>query len=386
MKKRILFIHHAGGIGGAPRSLSFLISQLNKEKYEPIVLILRKGPAENILRDAGAKVLFYKGLFSFNGTTVSGMDFKLFLANFIGFFPTLLKSYFIIKKVKPHILHLNTTCLFSFAIASKIRNKNIPVISHVREPILKGFWGSFLRIGNKIAVDGFIGISNYDLESVKIKKQSKQVVFNSYNFSKAAKNIGIHRNEVRSQYKIGDKIVLLYLCRISPSNGLLELVSFFIKNKDEFRDVCLMIVGFDPLDKSGYVNEVVKLCSEYPDIFKLINKTLDVTPFLDACDLVISPFVTPHFARSVIEAAAFSKAVIVSNVGCQNELVIDNQTGWLYNNENELKEVLIDVTNNPDKIPSFGKNARQYGIKTFNSIDNNKKIVDFYESFFNKDG
>ena len=39
-KKKILYIHHGKGIGGAPLSLLYLIESLDKQKYHPIVLFL----------------------------------------------------------------------------------------------------------------------------------------------------------------------------------------------------------------------------------------------------------------------------------------------------------------------------------------------------------
>ncbi|GEM_PF-6522728 len=39
--KHILYIHHGGGLGGAPLSLLYLLQQLDRSRYEPIVLTLR---------------------------------------------------------------------------------------------------------------------------------------------------------------------------------------------------------------------------------------------------------------------------------------------------------------------------------------------------------
>ena len=42
--KRILYIHHGGGLGGAPLSLLYLLKQIDRNRYEPIVLTLKPGP------------------------------------------------------------------------------------------------------------------------------------------------------------------------------------------------------------------------------------------------------------------------------------------------------------------------------------------------------
>jgi hypothetical protein len=51
MKKiKVLFIHHGAGIGGATISLLNLITNLNKSKYEPIVLFIHN--SEAVLHDS----------------------------------------------------------------------------------------------------------------------------------------------------------------------------------------------------------------------------------------------------------------------------------------------------------------------------------------------
>ena len=51
--KRILYIHHGGAIGGVPLSLLYLIENLDRERFEPVVLISVEGPATDLFRNAG---------------------------------------------------------------------------------------------------------------------------------------------------------------------------------------------------------------------------------------------------------------------------------------------------------------------------------------------
>ena len=43
-KKKILFIHHGQGIGGAPTSMFQLIEALNKDKFDIKILFIYKSP------------------------------------------------------------------------------------------------------------------------------------------------------------------------------------------------------------------------------------------------------------------------------------------------------------------------------------------------------
>jgi len=42
--KKVLFIHHAGVMGGATKSLHGLIMHLDRRRYQPIVYVLRPNP------------------------------------------------------------------------------------------------------------------------------------------------------------------------------------------------------------------------------------------------------------------------------------------------------------------------------------------------------
>src|SRR5262249_49690652 len=51
----ILFVHHRSELGGAPASLSYLIRELDRDRFEPHVYC-PPGPAAELFREAGAVV------------------------------------------------------------------------------------------------------------------------------------------------------------------------------------------------------------------------------------------------------------------------------------------------------------------------------------------
>lgn len=374
-KKKILFIHHDNGIGGAPISLSILIKQLDKDRFEPIVLLIKYSTIiEKLFIESGAKVLYIARMFPFHGTTVSGLNTRTFIVNIVGFPITIFRAYFILKSLKADLVYLNTTCLFSFAITSKLINKRIKVISHVREPILSGMKGGPLRVFNKAFVDHFIGISKNDLNALQNKKVKEDLIFNSYNFS----NEELHEFNplgIRQKYKLSkEKVVLLFLGRVSESNGVLPLLHFFKENGSQLQNkYFLIIVGFDRKDESSYSNEVKKIADKLT-FCKLIDKTPKIKEYLQGCDYIISPFIEAHFARSIIEGYAYKKPCIVSNVNSQNELLINKETGYLYNDFEELYTLLVNNDLKKD-YDSMSKKCFEWGLTNFDEVTNNQKIV-----------
>mgnify|MGYP005855414559 CR=1 FL=1 len=69
--KRILYIHHGGGLGGAPLSLLYLLKQLDRSRYEPIVVTLRPGEVVDLYRSEGIEVCVQPGIDDFSHTTLA---------------------------------------------------------------------------------------------------------------------------------------------------------------------------------------------------------------------------------------------------------------------------------------------------------------------------
>ncbi|WP_165732996.1 glycosyltransferase family 4 protein [Polaribacter sp. 20A6] len=372
MKNKILYVHHAGCLAGAPKSLSYIIKGLDKNKYTPYLVNIERGPVDEFFNKLPVKILKLKGAKPFHGSTVVEKSLKLFIRNLIFLIPTIFKANRFIKKMDFDLIHLNSTCLFAFAIAAKW-NK-VKVVCHVREPLRKGIWGTPLRYFCNRFVDGFIAICENDLNSLKIKKSNqvkKEVIYNFVDLSKDIKNKNILREELK--LKKGD-VLFLYLARFSKSNGWKELISTIENKIDENENFHFVFVGA----KNEYELNFSK------------NKNIHILPFredvddvLFSSDVFICPFVEPHFARGIIEASAHSISVLGTNIGGVNELIINNSTGFLYNSEEELIEKIHLLGNNPDLRIRLGKSGKEFSEVNFDLDKNLNKTYSFYSKILN---
>lgn len=378
MVNKILYIHHAGELGGAPKSLSILLSGLDKDIYKPYVFMLINGPAKDLFKKVNAEVIVSnRRLFAFHGTTVSGMNFRLFVKNYLYIIPNIFAAYKIIKKVKPSILHLNTSCLFVYAFVAKVFFKKVKVVSHVREPILNNFFGKILSYCNIKFVDFFIPINNY--ESEPFKGEKLEVIKNSID-----KNIYTFNNLIREseRKKIGlqkTDFIIGFFARFNFENGIEDLLSIALKLKEIDNNIKILIYGFE----SEIVNEeIIKIAKQMPDNVIVKGMVKDVQNKMQMIDLLLSPFKTPHFSRSVIEAQSLSIPVLVSDVKSQNTLLINNETGYTYKSGyvDEAVNKIITLKNNEELFTFMKKSARDFAVNNFCHINNNKKVYAIYNN------
>ena len=378
-KIKVLYVHHGGAAGGAPRSLFFLLKKLDLNRYEPYVVIsYDEKKLKELYESVGAKVIYEPECGAWHGSTVGRMSAGMLYANLKLAYPTYKVAKKVVEQVSPDIIHLNSTCLFIFAKAAKQRNPNIPIVCHVREPLLPNFWGDILRKGCHKYVDAFVAIEKYDLDSIDASNKYAKVVYNFVDFdiyNNTVKSTKL-RDELRSQES---DVVALYLARISPENGALEFVEsskkFFIRNTN----IHLCLVGMSS-NKSEYEKKVESAVKEVNNIH-IFGFRSDVVELLASSDFLVSPFQQPHFARSVIEAAAMGIPSIGTNVGGLNELINDGTTGVLYKKDDpdDCVEKLEQIALQPEFRKNLGAAAEKFARQNFDADKNAKATFEMYD-------
>lgn len=115
---------------------------------------------------------------------------------------------------------------------------------------------------------------------------------------------------------------------------------------------------------------------------------MDMPAIYALADVVLSTSLEPEaFGRVSGEAASMSKPVIATDIGASNDIIKDNQTGWLVkpDNERELAEKILEVINiTQEKKDLVGKNARLRIEKFFNLEAMLDKTINLYEQIISK--
>ncbi|WP_162419555.1 glycosyltransferase family 4 protein [Cyclobacterium roseum] len=363
---KIVYVHHAGVFGGAPKSLSYIIKYLDKNEYSPSLINIEEGPINEFFEDIPVQLVKVNGIRPFHGTTVVEKSFKLLLRNWIFLLPSIYRAYRILKKSKPDLIHLNSTCLFAFGIAGYLLK--IKVICHVREPLRDDFWGFPLRFFCKNFIKNYIAISEFDLKSLQLPYSTiyKSVVI--YNFVEEIQCV--ERDVLFSKLGIANTdIIFLYLARFAKSNGWEELIKMAKKVIRDNPTFHFVLVGAQNEDDLKY-NDI-----ENVHLFPFAQ---DVETFLCGADVFVCPFVMPHFARGVIEASACGLPIIGSNIGGVNELVVHDSTGFLYSNESEFLKYVNTLGKNQSLRNDMGENGMKFAKKNFDIGKNLHKTYSFY--------
>lgn len=381
---RVLFFHHAHDAGGAVRSLAALIAGMDKAAIEPIVAIPDRPGAEDVralLEGAGASVIAERHIRPFHGSTVvpvTAIREKIY--SLAGLLPLALLARNMVKRLNPDIVHLNSTSVVGAAIGTRMSGARAPVIAHVREPVLENGWGRILARLNRRFVDHFISIDAEGLRSLGTPPPAGSVIFNFVDTNSFRSDPARRARERLARGWSDDDVVLLSLSRITPANGALELVeSIDAQDHRIDRRARFAIAGFEA-DGGAYQKRVHEAVGRSGRC-EAIAFTHDVLSLIDAADVIVAPFTTPHSARSVFEGAAMGKPALVTKLPNLQELIIEGRTGLSYDPLDA--RALADGINRlcgTDERQSFSDAAYRFACEQFGARANVKRTVAVYYS------
>ncbi|MEZ6123681.1 MAG: glycosyltransferase family 4 protein [Planctomycetaceae bacterium] len=380
---RVLYFHHAVGPGGAPRSLSYLIGSLDPSQVESVVVVPDRPGNEavcSLFRNAGATVVTERNIRPFDGSTVSpcrGLRGKAYA--FYGYNSTCTASRSLVRHWQPDIVHLNSTCLAAAAKGARQANPRVPVITHVREPLLPNLWGRMLAATVRRYTNCFISIDAVGLESLLLPPNClAHVIPNFVDESRYVSSV-----ETRSRFRrtLGwsdTDVVVLSLSRVSESNGALEFARLIKACHGQLPEqVRFGFAGFSS-EPRPYAREAAELLQILPRC-QTIPFTDDVVSLLNAADVVVAPFVTSHSARSVIEGAMMGKPALVTELPNLMEQIVVGQTGLTFSLSDEAKFVsALRCFCDPSNLGRMSQNAEEFGRRRFGQIANTARVLDIY--------
>lgn len=373
--KKMLLIHHYGGISGASISLLHIVHSLNKNKYKIIVMCprdsgeiieaLKKEKCEIIITEKSPQIFAH-----YNG----GIERALSLKTIKNLF-SILKDKIIVEKyikdINPDIVAVNSMTLFWIGKISKSLNKE--TICFHRETYQKGLFGirsMIIKKGLDKWFDKTIFISQNDYNDTPNTNMRKEIVydkvdltlFNNYNKKNSREKLGLDKNTKYILYLggmsslKGSDVIMKAMKYVKDKN--IRLI--FIENTDLINRKSLLnnksiseFIKF--ILKKGIVNKTLKIYYnnnlDQKVIFK--NKTLNPELYYKACDLIVFPSTKPHQARPIYEAGISKIPIVITDFHETEEFAKDRITAITFKNKdskdlaNKIELVLkekIDIT------------------------------------------
>ena len=395
--KKVLFIQHANGLGGSVYSLKYTIEELTKlDKVNFLfeVLLMRKSKdVQKLYEKSNIKVKYFKEISTYEYSQAKFFNlfnpFELFLEliQLLKLPISVFNLVLILKKLKPDIIHLNSSVISSGVIAGWILK--IPVIWHFREAPPKkylGFRKFIFKTLMKMTKKCFF-ISKSNLKEWE-GHYNGEVVYNFINIKK-------FNSQINKNLYNGDNLKLTFLGGVPKIKGGHVLLKSFIKahnNGYKFQNVELNFYGGIFQVPDNFIFSIANFISSFFNINKLLPNSIlinnlikeiqekkiiklnvksftnNVAQAIFNSDVIVFPATRPHFARPVIEAGALKKTVLASNISGMDEIVVQGKTGYILN-FSDYKLLFKYIENLRDD-----KFRNKLGQENFNFVISNFKL------------
>lgn len=385
---KILYLHHGTILGGAPLSLLYLVREIERQPNVQAELAchapaMREFFARNLKSPVGvwADPLTFFGRYWIGYIPLdSALRRKLFFNEICRAPRSIWKQYRGIRRIKPDIVHLNSSVMFTSAIAARLAGATL--VWHIREPVQGEIWKQRLsgfiirRLAHKI-----ITISEIEAKHLGEDRFNKiKVIYNPLNFETLR---GELYDPIVERKKIGltpnDRVVAT-LGGVSPRKGTLEQIQA-MKHTDA--STKLVIAGPPlPADSNDeYHQELHRALAELPPNKVIFTGIVEnVAPLLAACDALTFTGMTPHFPRPVFEAWLMNKPVVVFDMEGVSNQVIHGVNGMIVKEltGQALGMALAKLLDDPVAMKKMGEAGRQKAEEKCNPASVALQVLSVY--------
>ncbi|WZL88426.1 glycosyltransferase family 4 protein [Salinimicrobium sp. 3283s] len=245
----------------------------------------------------------------------------------------------------------------------------------------KNFWFEKLALQG---ADHLLSVSNFTAEETRKIFQLKKKIITIPN------SIDVKR--FLPQHEKKEKEVILYFGSLIRKKGLLELPDIFNRIVEQMPAAKFRLAGKDVRDIRTGRSTRELMEEQFSPVAAKKVEWLGNLPYDNILEEIAKAqvVVLPSFAEALpmtwIEAMAMEKALVTSDIGWAQEVMINGETGYTVGPKDHglYAEKVLEILNNPGLAKQVGKAARERVLEKFSTEVVVEENIAFYEGVVRK--
>ena len=398
-ESRVLYVENGIGYGGAIICLRHLIRNLDRIRFEPMVITgLGDSKYQEIANEARWKHIPDKHL------DVISMKRKLVdrkwpdalpglrwsvnqllsrLDDLANFLPAFLQTFWTMLRFRPALIHVNNEPLCNRAAILAGKLLRIPVIAHVRGDQQ----GSLLMHSMFKLPDFFIAVSRWVSESIGrigVPARRRTYIYDGIELDKL--DLQADGQAFRTRFGIGgDAFVVGLVGLLIPWKGQELFLHAVQRLASEMPAAIFAIVGGTP-DDFKYFEAALRDLADRPELKGRVVFTGHVSNMAqvyNGLSVVVSASTSPEpLGTMIIEAMTLARPIIAPDHGGAVEMIDNGKTGLLFKpgDADDLAAKIRTLYRDPELCQSLGRSARAHALGVFAIREHVKLVEQVYDS------
>jgi len=377
-----------GTIGGSYFSLLFLVSGLDRTRFEPVVVFAAQNSLQPRFDAARVATRIVPPAPPARAPGAVGRLAAKAVNFWRGYVAEPRRLARILREERIDLVHLNNSIRRNSSWMLAARRLGIPCITHER-----GINQRFLPRDAQLArgLDAVVCISGAvreNFERLGLGDLKLVTIFNGLDAGQM--KVTRASDEVRAECGVrADQRLIGIVGNIKPWKGQEVVIRAMALLRDEFPDVNCLLIGDTSPKEADYREQMAALTRELgvAERVHITGFRSDVANYINALDIQIHASVEPEpFGRVLLEGMALTKPLVASNGGAVPEIVADGVTGLLFapGDAAALAAALRTLLADPARAAAMGAAGRARLLADF-SIERNIELTQqLYASLLNR--
>lgn len=384
---KIVFYNHTGQVSGAERVLLTLMTRLNANEFERVLVCPAQGPLVEMATEAGISV-----------QTVAHLNARFtwrperYIDYCKSFYQVIADLRRKLVGLNPDLIHANSIRAGLVATAATLGLK-MKVVWHLHDLLPRHPLSSVIRMvaasskrSCMIAVSDAVG-RNFCGRS-RLLKRKVNVILNAIDLKQFSPD-GIAREEIRTSLALAkNDFALGIVGQLTPRKGQLELLVAFEKLLQKVPQARLVIVGSALFNRDADYEQLLRdtaLRLGIADRVMMLGARKDVAAIMRGLDLLIINSRREPFGLIACEGMACGTPVIATDRDGLAEIINHKKTGWLvpFGDQARLVDAMIFLAGRSDIRNELAAAARKDVAQRFALGRYMNEIEAFYSEINN---